>query len=340
MYGINTAATVSTFEMEGNSVKKILCAALVTFVVLCLPGIKVDAQAEKTLAYVPKALLSPPWVSTLKGAKYEAESRGWQFKYLAPPNETASDIQMSLIEDFIQQKVDVLLTGPCDDEAIGAAVEKLNEARIPVVLINTEQPFPQKDVLSYVLSDEIAGGETIGKYCVEQLKGKGNVVIIEGVPGQYANKKRLEGFFNIVKKSPGIKVLAQQPANWERAQGMAVMENLITAQPNIDFVYVLNDEGAMGALQSLKAAGKLGKIIITGYDGNKDALESVKKGELTATVYLDWRETGRKAAEIAINYMEKNAKPTNNITRIPVYLVTKENAQKFLDKQAKEAAIN
>ena len=173
--------------------KKLFYVLLVAIVGLCINYNPVSAQQKKVLAYVPKALLSPPWVFTLKGAKYEADSRGWQFKHLAPPNETASDIQMSLIEDFIQQKVDVLLTGPCDDEAIGAAVKKLNEARIPAVLINTEQPFPY-DVLSYVLSDEIAGGETIGRYCVEKLKGKGNVVIIEGVPGHYCNKKDSRAF--------------------------------------------------------------------------------------------------------------------------------------------------
>lgn len=314
--------------------KRLFLLILISLILLGTLSVNCFAgKDERVLAYVPKALLSPPWVATLEGAKAEAEKRGWTFKYLAPPNETASDVQMTLIEDFILQEVDAILAGPCDDEAIGEAVKKSNEANIPIALINTEQEFTY-DVLAYSISDEIFGGETIGKFCVEKLKDREskNVVIIEGVPGHFCNRKRLEGFFNIIKDHPEITILTQQPANWERAQGMSVMENLLTAYPNIDFVYVLNDEGAMGAMQAIKAAGKTDDIYITGYDGNVDALEAVRDGDLSATIYLDWAETGRLAAEMAINFVENGTKPEKLINRIPVKLVTKENVSDFLKK--------
>jgi ribose transport system substrate-binding protein len=315
--------------------KKLFILTLILLVLIGALSVNCLADQKKhVIAFVPKALISPAYVNMMEGVKAEAAKRGWEFICLSPPNETASDVQISLIEDLIEQKVDAITIGPCDDNAIGEAIRKCNEANIPVVLINSDMLYPDLEVLANSTADEVAGGEIVGQFCVDSLKDRAtkNVVLIEGILGHICNNLRQEGFFNIVNKHPEIKILAKQPANWERAQGMAVMENFLTAYNQIDFVFGLSDEPALGATEALRAAGKLGDIVVMGYDGNADALESIKKGELDATVYVDWFEVARVGAEMAIDFVENGTKPEKQINKVPGSLCTQENVEDFLIK--------
>jgi ribose transport system substrate-binding protein len=135
-------------------------------------------------------------------------------------------------------------------------------------------------------------GSLGAEWVASQLGGKGNVVVLEGIPGAASSEDRKKGAAKVFPKYSGIKIVSQQTAEYDRAKALHVMENILQAQPKIDAVYCFNDEMAMGAMSAVKAAKRTG-IMITGMDANKDAVEAVKKGDLTMTIALPPYDIGR-----------------------------------------------
>lgn len=153
---------------------------------------------------------------------------------------------------------------------------------------------------------------------------------MEGYIGQAAQIKRSIGAKNVLKKYPGIKVIAEQTAEWDRAKAMSLMENWIQVHKNsLNAVFAQNDEMAMGALQAVEQAGMKDKIKIVGIDAISDALNAVKQGRLEATVFQDAKSQGEKAIEMADKLIKKKPLPEKNIF-IPFKLVTRENVGQFL----------
>lgn len=238
-----------------------------------------------------------------------------------------ADKQVQQIETFISQKVDAIILNPCEVEASSPAVEKAKAAGIPIINVNSE---------TAAAPDGFAGSrdEEAGEIAMEQiarlLNGKGNVVMIEGYMGQAAQIKRSAGAKKVLDKYPGIKILAQQTAEWDRAKGMSLMENWIQSYGNkINAVFAHNDEMGMGALQALEQAKLKDKVIVVSIDAIADALQAVKDGRLNATVYQDAKGQGAGAIDMAIQFIKKEPVERKEIF-IPFQLVTKENADAFL----------
>ena len=199
---------------------------------------------------------------------------------------------------LIQQGVDVLLINPVDSAAIAPAVEAANSAGIPVITI--DRSSDGGEVVTLVASDNAAGGELAAQYIVE-LSGEGaNTVQLEGVPGASATRERGEGFAKIAEES--LNLLDSQTANFDRAEGLTVMENMLQANPNIKAVFAQNDEMALGAIEAIKAAGLSGSIQVVGFDGTEDGINSVKAGVLSATVAQQPEEMGRLALQAAFDH--------------------------------------
>ncbi|MDM7320760.1 MAG: substrate-binding domain-containing protein [Fervidobacterium sp.] len=181
-------------------------------------------------------------------------------------------------------------------------MEAANKAKIPVITVDRAAAGGQ--VVVHIASDNVAGGAMAAKFIAEQLKGKGKVVMLVGIPGTSAARDRGTGFKTELKKYPGIQLVAEQVANFNRTEGMRVMENILQAYPDIDAVFAQNDEMALGAIEAIRAAKKLGKIIVVGFDAIPDALEAVKKGEMAATVAQQPYLMGQLAVQKAYEYLK------------------------------------
>ena len=171
--------------------------------------------------------------------------------------------------------------------------------------------------------------EELGK----AMGGKGNVVILMGELSNEAAIGRTDGIKQVVKeKYPNIKIIREETGNWQRVQGKTIMENWLASGQEINGVASNNDEMALGALQAIKAAGKLGKIPVGGTDGSHDALESMDKGELNNTVFQDPVGQGVEAVNAAYLLAKKqpNPKAVDDIIWIPYQPVTKENYKSFM----------
>ncbi|MGD9908698.1 MAG: substrate-binding domain-containing protein, partial [Mesotoga sp.] len=199
------------------------------------------------------------------------------------------------------QKLDLIVINPTDSDAIVTAVEEANKAGIPVITVDRGANGGM--VIAHIASDNVAGGMMAGEYVAMLLDGKGNVVELEGIVGTSAARDRGEGFGAAISKYPDIKIVAKQVANFNRAEGLVVMENILQANPNIDAVFAHNDEMALGAIEAIKAAGLLDKIKVVGFDAVDDAVAAVNAGEMAATVAQQPFVMGQLAVVKAFEYL-------------------------------------
>ncbi|MGH7455683.1 MAG: sugar ABC transporter substrate-binding protein, partial [bacterium] len=128
---------------------------------------------------------------------------------------------------------------------------------------------------TFIGSDNYEGGRVAGRQMVELMQGRAKVAILEGIPGHETGDARLRGFRDAIKDSPGIQVVASQPANWERDQGFAICQNLLQAHSGLDAIFACNDMMALGAMEAVAAAGKTGEIKIIGFDAIADARQAI-----------------------------------------------------------------
>ncbi|PNS02485.1 D-ribose transporter subunit RbsB [Petrotoga miotherma DSM 10691] len=287
--------------------KVLVFVLLVLFVSTFSFGVKIGLSVS--------TLNNPFFVDLANGAEDKANELGIELLVVDARDDPAK--QLNDIEDLILQRVDMILVNPTDSDAIVAAIEEANDAKIPVITVDRSANGGK--VLVHIASDNIAGGRMAGSFIAEQLGGKGKVIELVGVPGTSSARERGQGFNEEISKYPGIEVVARQTANYNRAEGLTVMENLLQAYPDVDAVFAHNDEMALGALEAIKAAGKLQDIIVVGFDATPDALASVEKGELSATIAQQPYRMGELAVEKAYEYLS-----TETIYfPVPLQLVTK-----------------
>lgn len=224
-------------------------------------------------------LNNPFFVSLKQGAEDEAKAQGAEIVTVDAQNDSAK--QVSDIEDLIQQGVDVLLVNPTDSAAVAVAIESANNANIPVITV--DRSAEGGEVVAHIASDNVAGGEMAGEFILEKLGNKGKVVELEGIPGSSAARERGEGFHKAVDAVADVEVVAKQAADFDRAKGLSVMENILQGNKDIQAVFAHNDEMALGALEALQAAG-LTDVIVVGFDATDDAVKAVESGNMAATV--------------------------------------------------------
>ncbi len=212
--------------------------------------------------------------------------------------------QLNDIEDLIQQGVDLIIVNPTDSDAIVTAVEQANRAGIPVITV--DRGSSGGNVIAHIASDNVAGGRMAGEFLAELLGGRGKVIELQGILGTSAARDRGRGFAEAMANYPGITVVARQTANFNRAEGLMVMENLLQAHPDINGVFAQNDEMALGAIEAIKAAGLLDKIHAVGFDAVDDAVDAFERGEMAATVAQQPYEMGWLSVLKAYEYLETN----------------------------------
>lgn len=302
-----------------------------TAAVALLAGLAAGAcnrgKEDVTIALVTKAMDSEFWLMVAEGAKVGAAERpGVKLTIVAPDREINVDQQVSMLEDQVRRGVKALVVSPAGSAQVMSALELAASRGIPVVLVDTDAPFAKK--VSYIGTDNRRGGQLAAKCLVDRLGGKGDVALISGVPGNESQDARAQGFIDAVAQVPGMKLVAQQPANSERSLGLTVMENILTAHPDVKGVFATNDQMALGAMEALDARGLRGKVAIVGFDATKEAVQAVVDGKLAGSVAQNPRAMGQKGVEAALAALD--GRPVDKRIDTGTELVTKENAEKYL----------
>lgn len=262
--------------------------------------------------------------------KFVASQSNLKFKYADANGDPAK--MLNDVENFIDSKVDALIIMPTDQKIVKAIGLKARKAKIPLVVV-TVKPNEEdmQYVASYVGSEEIKSGEMQGEFIVNSLNGKpAKAIILLGPLGLEAQIKRTEGNKKIFAHHPEIKVVAEQEAKWDRAKGMEVAENLLSAHRDANVILSNNDEMAIGALLAAKKLGfKDEDLLIVGIDATPDALAYLGNG-LDATVYQSASGQGRLSAEMAYKAVLGEEIPKYNW--IPFELVTPEMKEQYINK--------
>lgn len=276
---------------------------------------------------VTKALDSEWWQRVKAGAEGAAQTDpGVRLAVVAPQREINIDQQVAILEDQILKKPAALAVAPCGVAEIIPVLDKARAAGIAVLIVDTDVPWPPK--LSFIGIDNRLGGRLAGEYIVRTIGGKGKVAVIRGVLGVATHEERLAGFLEAIAQAPGVRCVAVQPANSERALGMSVMENILTSHPDLRAVFATNDQMALGAMEAIAARGLTGKIVLVGFDATYEAVRAVQAGQLHATVAGYPERMGRRAVEEAIKAARGH--PVEKHVDIGTALVTADNAGEHL----------
>jgi ABC-type sugar transport system substrate-binding protein len=266
---------------------------------------------------------NPYWATFAEGAKDMGKQLGVTVVVVSPPAETDVQAQVSQIEDQIAQKVDGIALAPTDPTALGPVVEEAQAAGIKVVFVDgagTNKNVP------FIGTNNLEGGKLGGKYMCEHLPKGAEVAILQGVLTTTNGADRFNGSKEAMEAC-GLKVVAAQPADWDRAKGQSVTETILAGNPNIKGIFGSNDNMALGAVEALKAAAKLKDVMVVGYDGNSDAAKSILAGELTASI----AQAPKKMAGLGIQALVdlKAGKKVEMSIDPGTTLVTKENADQY-----------
>ncbi|MGA2893972.1 MAG: sugar ABC transporter substrate-binding protein [Xanthobacteraceae bacterium] len=267
--------------------------------------------ANETIAVFTKNLTNPYFQAVRVGAEAAAKTLGVKIDQYIPTKPDSIPEQLSQVEDVIVKKPDAIVFIPVDYKALVPAVEKINAAGIPVV--NITDRSAGGEFVSFVGANDYGIGLATATDLLKAMGGKGNVIILEGVKGALSNTDRVRGFNDALKGFPNVKLLASQPANYQRLQALQVMENLMQSFPTIDGVLAANDPMAVGAIEALEGANR--KALVVGINGSKEAVELIKSGKLLASGDFNGFIQGCIGVEIAVRALRKQPTPKELILK-------------------------
>lgn len=305
---------------------------LILFIAVLLPLScnRREADQTPTVALVVKTLNHPFFVDMRRGAEEAAARLGVRLQVQAAEREIDVEKQMQIIENLIQTGIGGLVVTPSGSREIISVLAKAKGANIPIVVVDTrlDAKAAADAGLSgapFVGSDNYQGGQLAGEYVVKITQGKARVGVLEGIPGHETGDSRLRGFRDAVKNSPGISIVASQPANWERDQGFTVFQNMLQAHGDIDVIFACNDLMALGAVEAIAAAGRTGRIRVVGFDALDDAKKAIAAGSMDASVAQFPYEMGKAGVESAVTLMRGGTVPGD--IKVRLELVTKEQGR-------------
>lgn len=281
-----------------------------------------DKEEKAKIGLSISTLNNPFFVEMKKGAEAEAKAHGVDLTVTDAQDDAST--QADQLQNFTSQSMDVIVINPVDSKAAGPSVKAAVNAKIPVIAADRE--VEGAEPTTTVASNNVQGGEMAAKALAEKIGKKGEVVILRGISGTSASNERYEGFTKGIKKYPDVKVVAKQPAEFDRAKGLDVMTNLIQSNPGVDGVFAENDEMALGAVKAL--GSKAGDTVqVVGFDGTPDGLKAIKGGTMVASVAQQPDELGKMSVRNAVRAFSEE--DVDKEIKVPVKLVNKENAADF-----------
>lgn len=299
--------------------KRVLLAATGLFVTMAFA-----ANAETVLLSMKgPGAGNPFWAAVEAGAQEKAKELGVDLVVLAPPEESDVQSQISQVEDQLAKNIDALAIAPTDPNALAPIVDKAKAAGVGVVFVDTKGI---NEGVTFIGTNNEAGAALAADFICKSIEKGSDVAILQGIITQSTGQARADGSKKGLTDC-GMNVVAEQPADWDTAKAQTAMENIITGNPNLKAVFASNDNMALGAVQALKAANILDKVMVVGFDANPNAAESILAGEMTATIAQNPMNMGRFGVENALKV--KKGETIDAVIDTGTVLVTKDNAADF-----------
>ncbi|GEL09162.1 D-ribose ABC transporter substrate-binding protein [Salisediminibacterium halotolerans] len=272
-----------------------------------------DGDEEYTIGFSVSTLNNPFFVSLEEAASDYADELGVELITADAQDDDAT--QINDVEDLMQQDIDLLMINPTDSDAVVSSIELANAEDIPVVTV--DRGSEGGEVVTHVASDNVEGGEMAAELLVDLVGEGAEVAEIEGIPGSSAATERGEGFNNIADDQ--LDVVASQAGDFDRSEGLSVMEDILQGNEGIEGVFAHNDEMALGALEAAEGADREDLEII-GFDATDDAVDAVEEGRLSGTVAQQPGLIAEEALDAAVSYL--NGEDVEDFVGVDLELVT------------------
>ena len=276
-----------------------------------------DTATEGAIGLSVSTQNNPFFVTLVEGAEAAAEAAGIGLTVVDAGDDVTK--QVSDVEDLLSKNISVLIINPVDSDAVAGVVSDAMAAGVKVIAV--DRVVNGVDVDCTIASDNVMGAELATQFIVDTLGEGIKVAELQGVPGASAAIDRGEGFHNIADSA--LEVVASQTANFDRTEGMSVMENMLQANPDIQAVFAANDEMALGAVEAISGAGK--DILVVGFDATDDAIAAIEAGKMAATIAQQPYMIGETAVQNAVKLIAGEAIEAN--VPVEVALVTAESAE-------------
>jgi inositol transport system substrate-binding protein len=241
------------------------------------------------------------------------------------PNE-----QIKQIENFITQGVDAIIIHVIDQSIAPRVTQLATAANVPLVYVNRKPPdnaLEGAKVVAVASPEEVAG-RLEAEFVVQQMGEQGNVAILLGSLGTAPQIGRTAGTKEVFARYPGIRIVREQTANFQRPEAVSVVENWLASGIQIDAIVANNDEMAIGAILAIEAKGLGDQVVVTGVDATADALRFIQEGRLDMTVFQNGAAQGRGAVQAALKLVRDEQ--VEKFVEIPFEPVTQENYQQYL----------
>jgi len=308
-----------------SKLKSLLLASAVL-----LAGTAANAADKPIYGVLMKTLANPFWGAMEQGVKAGAEAAGVEYYLQAVESDQAAEPQLNTCNTMLERKPAVMITAAINSTILLPCLKQANAMNIPVVdLDNNLDPKVTKDagvnITFHIGSDNEAAGAQGADFVASKVgkDAKGPVLIIEGLSGNITGKHRADGFANELKKAaPGLEVVASLPGDWDRGKAANITNDILTKYPDLVAIFAANDGMALGAVETVFAAGKGDQVTIVGVDGNSDAVKSIKAGRLTASVAQLPYLVGKQAVENVKKVVEGGK--VDEVIYVPTLVLTKD----------------
>lgn len=274
------------------------------------------------IAVIPKGQAHIFWQTVHAGAAAAAKEAGVDIDWNGPATESDFSRQIAITDDFINRHVDGILLAPTDQEALVPAIRRAKQAGIPLTIFDSGAHT--EEYVSFVSTDNYGGGVMSARRLAEILNRRGNVAMIAVIPGGASTLAREQGFKDTLQKEfPDLKLVAWQYGMSDRARSLAVTEDILTANPNLDGIFASNESSTIGAVQAAKERGLSGKIKIVGFDTSPSLVDDLRNGVIDSLVIQDPFEIGYQGLRTLLDFRAGRTPPKR--IDLPPVLVTRAN---------------
>ena len=285
------------------------------------------------MSFIVKDMTNPYYWRMGEGAKQAADDLGIELSYVSAKFNGDIEGQIAVVEAELVKSPDAIVLVPMNGTALIPKVMEANASGIPVITADTRVDDGPAAVETFVGLDEEQSFTAMAEWVVEQLGGEGKIAILEGFRGSSTAELRLKGMMNVFDANEGIEVVASISADWDREKGLKASEDILQAHPDVDAIVGSNDQMALGAVQAVKGAGKLGDILIVGDDAIPSALSALKAGELDATIDGNTDKVGYEAVKAAYEHVVNGAELDDWIVVPSSIMLADDVTQEYLDSR-------
>lgn len=308
--------------------RSILVVMLILGMVVAVSTVTAGGQGEDgetlTIAYLPPTYDEADFYGQFAQGLWQGlDEAGIEYEQLvrSPASHEAHQQQLSIVEDVLAVGVDYIVLCPTSYEALQPAYQKINAAGVPLIIGNYSDPFPEEynaTALSFVGYQHADGGKALADYIAENYPEGTKMAIINGVPG-YITEDRAAKEHHLEN---GMDIIAEEYANWDRAQAYDTAERLLQAHDDLEIIQANNSYMAMGTVEAVDSAGRLDEVDVYGAGGILEELDAIVEGRLAGTWYRDPLDMGQGAAEAIMLHMEGREDEVELSYNVPIRMIT------------------